>query len=95
MPRTQKPAHYRGTYHVDSRRVREAAKRNPETRCWRCGLTIDQVRQRVNPRAIWTSGHVNDGETGGPMLPECSPCNYGNGARLGNRKRKPRTDLSW
>lgn len=86
-----KGAHHRGSYHVTSRRVRQAANADPTTRCWRCGLTLAE-RRRTHPKARWTAGHVVDGQAGGTLLPECSPCNYGNGARLRHRKR---TNLTW
>ena len=88
-----KPAHHRGSYHVQARRVRDAANRNPTTRCWRCGLTITEVR-KTKPRARWTAGHLVDGQAGGALAPECSPCNYSNGAAVGNAKRKPRLNTS-
>lgn len=93
-----KPAHYRGTYHVASARVRAAAYANPATRCRRCGHTLEEIR-RTKPWARWQAGHVNDGEIGGHLQPECSPCNAAAGARLGNRRRAAaravRTSLTW
>lgn len=98
MPRT-KPAHYRGSYHVDSKRVRDRANADPTTRCRRCGLTLAEIR-KVKPRAKWTAGHVVDGQPGGVLRPECSPCNYRAGQALAmarkrhrreQRKRTPRT----
>ena len=61
MPKV-KGAHHRGTYHVDSRKVREAANRNPNTRCWRCGLTLDQARTKWGPHVHWQAGHVRTGD---------------------------------
>lgn len=92
MPRKPKPLHYRGGYLLAARRVREQANRNPAQTCWRCGQTLAEVRATRNPRAIWTAGHVNDGEVNGLLLPECSPCNYGAGADLRNGRRGP---LAW
>lgn len=93
MPKT-KGVHHRGTYHVESARVRAAAYANPSTRCWVCGKTLGEIRtvgrwpgDNPHPRAKWTAGHVNDGEPGGMLLPECSPDNYGRGAAAGNRMR--------
>lgn len=90
-----KGAHHRGTYHVDSAKVRAAANRNPATVCWRDGLTLAQHP----PGAFWTAGHVNDGETGGLLLPEASCCNFSRGAAAGNAQRtKPgprRTSRTW
>lgn len=95
MARTVKPAHYRGSYHVDARRVRAAAYLNPLTRCWRCRLTLTEIRQ-TKPRARWTAGHLVDGQVNGSLAPECSPCNYSHGAALGNQRRsEPRTSLTW
>jgi hypothetical protein len=85
FPKRPKPAHYKGTYHVDSRRVRDQANANPYTRCWRCGnLAI--------PGDPWQAGHTHDGLAGGLLLPEHRSCNRNAGAKLGSlrsqRKRK-------
>lgn len=82
----QKAAHHRGQHQTIAKRVTDPAKANPATRCWRCNRTIAQVRER-KPNAIWTAGHLVDGQVGGPYAPECSPCNYSHGAIVGNRKR--------
>lgn len=87
MPAKRKAAHHRGTYQARAKRVTDAAYANPSTRCWRCRRTLAQVQQR-KPRARWTAGHVIAGQVGGDLEPECSPCNYGHGARLGNRMRR-------
>lgn len=81
-----KPAHYRGTYHVASAKVRAAAWANPLTTCWRCRLTMQQIHL-THPRAKWTAGHLVDGQVGGPLAPECSPCNYAAGGRLRHTRR--------
>lgn len=91
VPAVPKPAHYRGSYHVDSAHVRAMAYANPETLCWRCGRTLAQIRQ-VKPRARWTAGHLIDSLPGGPLAPECSPCNYAAGGKL---RHHTRTDLTW
>ena len=88
-----KAAHHRGDYHRRSLALKAQAYANPDTRCWRCGRTMQQVRQ-TKPRAKWTAGHLVDGQINGALLPECSPCNYGAGARLTN-SRRGKTDLSW
>lgn len=88
-----KPAHYQGSYHVQARRVRQHAYANPNTRCWRCTLTLAEIR-KTKPRAKWTAGHLVDGQAGGPLAPECSPCNYANGARTGNRRRRRTLNVS-
>ena len=94
-----KPAHYRGTYHVEARQVREAAYANPSTRCWRCGLTLaEHPRHKTGRPAHWTAGHLVDGQPGGPLLPEASTCNYAAGAGQGNRRRRkpqPNVSRSW
>lgn len=88
-----KAAHHRGTYHVRAAKVRAAAYADPFTRCWRCGLTLRAIRIR-HPRARWTAGHVIAGQVDGELRPECSPCNYGHGAAMGNRRRGRRTGLA-
>lgn len=93
MPSKPKPAHYRGTYHVQARLVRAHAYANPNTRCWRCGETLQEIRRR-KPRARWTAGHLVDSQPGGALAPECGPCNYAAGARLTNT-RAQRTALTW
>ena len=85
-----KPPHYRGTYHVQARHVRQAAYANPATRCWRCGATLAEI-QTIHPQAKWTAGHLIDTTPNSPLAPECSPCNYSNGARLRHRQ----TPLAW
>lgn len=89
MPAKVKAPHHRGTYHVESAKIRAAAYAQPWTTCWRCGQTLAQIRAR-KPRAKWTAGHINDGEVGGVLLPECSPCNASAGAKLGNARRNPK-----
>ena len=68
------PAHYRGSYHVRARRVREAANADPETRCWRCG---EQARED-DP---WQAGHLRDGDPTSPLAAEHRSCNASAGAR--------------
>ena len=103
MPTKQKGPHHKGSYHRASAKIRAAGYANPDARCWRCGRTLDQIRAS-KPRARWTAGHLVDGQVDGPLALECSPCNYSNGAAMGNRKRgkyRPQppvyraTDLTW
>ena len=83
--------HHSGTYHVQSKRVRDAAYRDPGTRCWRCRLTLDQCKPHRNGKpARWTAGHLIDGQVNGVLLPECSTCAATSGARYGNRLRGAR-----
>ena len=89
MPRAGKPAHYRGGYHVAARRVRDAAKADPTTCCWRCGRTLDMhPPHKTGKPPTWTAGHVIDGDPASPLRPEASTCNYRAGAIAGNRKRR-------
>ena len=93
----RKAAHHRGTYAAEARRVRAAANANPATRCWRCGRTLAEHPPHRNGRpARWTAGHIHDGQTGGPLAPEASTCNYSAGASAGNRRRQGlRTTRTW
>lgn len=83
-----KQAHHRGTYHRRSRLVVAAARADLSTRCWRCNRTMAEIR-KVKPRAIWTAGHLVDGQIEGELRPECSPCNFGAGGRLRHHKPHP------
>lgn len=77
-----KPAHRRGTYHVASRQIRQAANANSNTKCWRCGLTLSEHAPHHDGKpAKWTAGHLRDGDPLSPMMPEASTCNYSAGAR--------------
>lgn len=87
----KKRAHYRGDYARRARAVRQAAHANPATQCWRCGLTLEEARATVNPRATWDAGHAVDGAVGGLLRPEHSHCNRSNGAKLGNAMREPKS----
>ena len=54
-----KPEHRQGTYHVDSRKVRDAANTHPGTVCIRCGRTLGQHDPHKNGKpARWTAGHT-------------------------------------
>ena len=86
MAGKKKPWH-QGRYAADAALVRKMANMNRATRCMTCGLTLEEIR-RVKPAAKWTAGHVVDSQVGGQLGPECSPCNYGRGAAVGNRRRR-------
>lgn len=87
FPKKPKAPHHKGSYAADAKRVRDAANADPRTRCWRCGHTLGQCQpHRTGRPATWTAGHLNDGETGGLLLPECSTCNVRAGARLGEQR---------
>lgn len=88
MGNTKAP-HHKGTYHRRAAAIRAAAYANQATRCWRCHCDLHTIRtigrgngDPPHPRAKWTAGHLIDGQVDGDLRPECSPCNYGNGARL-------------
>lgn len=76
-----KGPHHSGDYQRRSKQVRDAANRDPSTRCWQCGKT-----QAEHGRA-WTAGHERDGDPLSRLLPECARCNYSRGATAGNRRR--------
>ena len=83
--------HYAGGYKRRALGVRVYAYADPATRCWRCGLTLEQARSADGPGVRWQAGHVRDGEVGGDLLPEHSTCNARAGASYGNAKREPRS----
>jgi hypothetical protein len=89
MAGARKPWHA-GDYARRAAAVRTAAYGSEHTRCWRCGLTLEQVRH-AKPNARWQAGHATDSEVGGLLLAECSPCNASSGASYGNAKREPRS----
>ncbi len=73
-------AHYRGSYQRRAKAVREAAKADPTTRCWRCG-------RLALPDDPWQAGHVIDADPSSPLAPEHQSCN----ARAGRQQREPRS----
>lgn len=76
-------AHHKGTFHVRSKRIRDAAYADPETRCWRCGFTLAERQAQFPLRdVVWTAGHLNDSEVEGELAAEDSVCNFGQGAKL-------------
>lgn len=91
-----KPAHRRGTYYVESRRITAAARNNPATRCWRCGrLPHEHPRHNNGTIGRWNSGHVIDGDPNSPMLPEWSTCNLSAGGKLGAAITQARKHDAW
>lgn len=62
------------------RRMRALVAAGGQT-CHYCGAAATTV-EHLEPVA--TSGGA------GPLVPACAPCNYGRGARLGNRLRRRR-----
>jgi hypothetical protein len=84
-----KAPHHRGTYHAASAKVRAAANADPETRCWRCGLTLPEHKPHRNGKpATWTAGHTTDSQPGGHLAPEASTCNYAAGGRLARARAR-------
>lgn len=88
MGNVKQPWH-RGTHQRRAAKICAAAYANPNATCWRCGRTLAQVRQ-TKPHARWTAGHLpgHDSQPDAPMAAECSPCNFGHGAAMGNRRRR-------
>lgn len=84
---TSRRAKYRGNFPAMSRSILRQARFDPGHRCWRCGLTLAEVRAKFPGRRVsWDAGHTTD-----PLLPlaaECSPCNRADGARRGNALRR-------
>ena len=79
---------YRGNYSARSKAVREHAKANPQTRCWRCWKTYAEAVRLWGARAAaWQSGHVHDGNPLSALAPEHARCNAAAGARVGNKRR--------
>ena len=73
--------------------VAELRARGAEQNCWRCGKPLYADAPKGHPNAI-TLGHLIALEDGGSLLdpgniqPECSKCNYGDGAKRTNRKKR-------
>lgn len=78
------PHHRTPQYRRRSALVRARAYANPDTRCWRCGLT------RAEHGTTWDAGHLNDGQVDGPLAAECARCNRSAGAAIGAATRKRR-----
>jgi hypothetical protein len=86
-----KAPHHKGSHQVTAKAITDAAYRDPSTRCWRCGNTLPNCRRHKNGKPpTWQAGHLVDGQEGGPMAAECSPCNTSSGARLANLRAKAR-----
>ena len=83
-----KAAHHRGTFQRAGDKVKARAYADATTVCPRCGLTLDQARQRWGRYIKWEAGHVNAGERDGELRAEHNRCNRSHGATLGNRQRR-------
>jgi len=85
-----KAHHSDPVYKRQAAHVRAVAYGDPTTRCWRCGMTLEQVK-RTKPHATWDAGHLVDGDLLAGLAPEHSTCNRSAGARAGNAAREPRS----
>jgi len=88
-------AHHAGTYHVNARRVRDAANADPHAICWHCGQTLAQHPLGSNGQPQkWTAAHTHQGALNPPawldvrhrpplgqswLAPGASGCNYADG----------------
>lgn len=88
-------SHHRGSFVVRSARVRELAYSDPGTRCWRCGLTLDEASLRAGRQLVWHAGHSVDGDSSAALLAECSLCNTRAGAFRGNASRVLNPSRRW
>lgn len=89
-------AHYLLGYDRRRRLLVAAANANSNTKCWRCGLTLEQHQPHHSGKpAKWTAGHVRDGDPLAPLLPEASTCNYSAGAQRVNGKPIVRPTRRW
>jgi hypothetical protein len=88
MSGERKPWHS-GTYVKHAEAVRNRANADPTYRCWRCGRT------RSEHGTAWQAGHVIDGQVGGELRAECTPCNTSAGATRGNRMRVQGVTRKW
>ena len=87
--------HRSGAYQAMSRQVVSAARANPLTRCWRCGLLLVEHQPHKNGRQpFWTAGHVVDSDPASPLLPEASTCNFKAGGKL-TAQRKIASTRRW
>src|SRR5690554_1115702 len=58
------PHHKGRRYTRTAAQLRQAANRNPDAICWRCGLTRQQHLERWPDRHhAWHAGHTLDGST--------------------------------
>jgi hypothetical protein len=88
------PHHKDRRYVLASARIRAAANANPNTRCWRCGLTLaEHPNTKTGKPPRWTAGHIVDGDLSAGLRPEVDVCNYQAGAAAGNRNREPHSEL--
>jgi len=73
--------------------IAEMKARGDTQPCWSCGLELWADAPRYHPRHM-TLGHYTAIEDGGALWDpdnygaQCGPCNYGDGARRTNAKRR-------
>jgi hypothetical protein len=97
--------HHSGTFNRRSAQLNRQATANPNTICWRDGLTLAQhPAHKTGTPARWTTGHIDNLDLaqrngarihiidGRPCAHEASTCNYSTGAADGNRAREPHTE---
>jgi len=88
--------HHSGTYAARARHIRAIANANPMTVCWRCGHTLSQHPNTKTGKAPrWTAGHIRDGDTTSPLMPEVDVCNYSAGASRTNELRANPRSTHW
>ena len=89
-------SHYGGSYRYRASAVRRSAYLNPNTVCWRCRLTLAEIR-KLNPKRkiVWHAGHLIDGSSSSPLMPEHSLCNDRAGAKLAQDRRGLNPSRRW
>ena len=88
--------HHLGSFKGRSSRLRARANADPGCLCWRCGLTLAEVRRRNPGKAVvWHAGHTIDSDSSAPLAAECSVCNLRAGARRGNASRMLNPSRRW
>ena len=89
-------SHYRGSYTVRAKAVRDAANADPATRCRRCGLTLAEfIAKHPDRKPAWQAGHVIDHNQLSPLAAEHAWCNGSDGARKRNRVRTMNNSERW
>lgn len=97
--------HHSGSFNKRSQALNRAATANPNTICWRDGLTLAaHPPHHTGTPARWTTGHIDNLDQahrnsaviiyidGRPCAHEASTCNYSIGAATGNRQREPHSE---
>ena len=85
-----KAHHNNPAYRRAAAAVRAHAYADAATRCWRCGLTLAEIRLD-KPRETWQAGHLQDGDLSQGLAAEHASCNASAGAAAGNAAREPRS----